>query len=495
MQYGKSYRPKGLLSSLIVHLVALLVLRAVKYSDSLPDPSNILLIEFDTAADAPLLESLTFFEPLETPKLEGSMPLSEVLPAQESLPLLSSLVNVDALSDPDVNSLPEDVDAKLMDFIFQDDGLLSPINQPLSKALESRQPNNKAAMLRKYGGSKQSEAAVELALDWLVQHQAPDGGWTFGHDRVCNGQCGNPGSFVSSRNAATGLALLPFLGAGHTHVEGKYKDVVQHGIAYLRDHQRKTKGSSPGGSWREEGGTMYSHCLASIAICEAHAMTDDSQLRDSAQLSLNYLVQTQDIRGGGWRYAPGQPGDTSVVGWAVMALKSGRMGGLEVPQPTLIGVDRFLNSVRSRRSSKYGYVDRNLLLDGGRSTTAIGLLCRMYQGVPQYNSSLIKGVNQLAREGPRLQNLYYTYHAAQVMRHLGGTRWVNWNQAMRDPLIKLQVKSGHAAGSWRPNSFPEMGGPTGGRLYSTCAGAMILEVYYRHMPLYSKQALDEDFKL
>jgi hypothetical protein len=63
---------------------------------------------------------------------------------------------------------------------------------------------------------------------------------------------------------------------------------------------------------------------------------------------------------------------------------------------------------------------------------------------------------------------------------------------MRDPLIELQVKVDHASGSWQPNSFPDMGGPAGGRLCSTCMAAMILEVYYRHMPLYTEGAIGGD---
>ena len=38
----------------------------------------------------------------------------------------------------------------------------------------------------------------------------------------------------------------------------------------------------------------------------------------------------QDPRGGGWRYDPRKPGDTSVTGWQVMALKSGQMADLNV---------------------------------------------------------------------------------------------------------------------------------------------------------------------
>ena len=281
-------------------------------------------------------------------------------------------------------------------------------------------PSIGSALLSKYGGSAESEAAVARALIWIANHQAVDGGWTFAHDQVCNGQCGNPGHFASSRNGATAMALLPFLGAGQTHREGQHKDVVKRGIEYLLSHQQQTTGSRPTGSWYETGGTMYSHCLASIAICEAYAMTADSTLQEPAQLSLNFLVQTQDRSGGGWRYEPKQAGDTSVVGWAVMALKSGKMGALEVPATTLKGVNRFLSSVSSHNGSNYGYVNQRLMMDGGRPTTAIGLLCRMYQGTPQTNAPLVSGARQLAVEGPRLQNLYGTYYTAQVLRHLGG---------------------------------------------------------------------------
>ena len=118
----------------------------------------------------------------------------------------------------------------------------------LATALDGRKSENKAALLLKYGGSAESEAAVERALLWIANHQADDGGWTFAHDHVCGGQCGNPGHFASSRNGATALALLPFHGAGQTHREGQHKDVVNRGIDYLLAHQQQTTGSHPTGS-------------------------------------------------------------------------------------------------------------------------------------------------------------------------------------------------------------------------------------------------------
>ena len=67
------------------------------------------------------------------------------------------------------------------------------------------------------GGTRQSEDAVERGLAWLAEHQFPDGGWRFDlsqHPR-CAGQCRDSGDYDST-TAATGLALLSFLGAGYT---------------------------------------------------------------------------------------------------------------------------------------------------------------------------------------------------------------------------------------------------------------------------------------
>jgi hypothetical protein len=79
------------------------------------------------------------------------------------------------------------------------------------------------------------------------------------------------------------------------------------------------------------------------------------------------------------------------------------------------------------------------------------------------------------------------------MRHFGGQPWQNWNSKMRDLLIEAQVKQGSDAGSWEP-----VGGHSkeGGRLYQTALATMILEVYYRHLPIYGEQSLGgEDFEL
>jgi hypothetical protein len=284
------------------------------------------------------------------------------------------------------------------------------------------------------------------------------------------------------------MALLPFLGAGETHQSGKYQKNVKAGLDYLVTHiQRKDQGGS-----FEDGGRLYSHGLASIALCEAYAMTQDRWLMKPAQEAIDYIVYAQDPRGGGWRYKPRERGDTSVLGWQLMALKSGHMAYLVVPPPTIKRAVHFLDSVTpGERRATYGYMDTRDIRDG---TTAVGLLCRMYLGWQHDHPSLKLGVQLLGSKGPSMNiaacNIYYNYYATQVMRHYEGPPWEKWNTAMRDWLVATQSKSEHMTGSWYVGG--DLGSGPGGRLYCTSLATMILEVYYRHMPIYSKQAASHD---
>lgn len=370
------------------------------------------------------------------------------------------------------------------------------------------------------GASKQSEAAVDLALKWLAEHQLPDGGWSFNHQvaPTCQGKCPNPGQMPEARNAATALGVLPFLGAGQTHQVGKYQRTVGAGLNYLIRHMRM---QPAGGSLFESGGRMYSHGLATIALCEAYGMQVDSAtlrkmraaaydgsgeartgesspgakaevpvpgLGQAAQAALNFLMYAQDPKGGGWRYEPKQPGDTSVVGWALMGLLSGKMAYLRVSPACFLGATNFLNYVQmDEYGSDYGYTHRER---PSQATQAIGLLSRMYLGWTPDHPGIIQGVQAISAAGPSRGNMYYNYYATQVLHHYGGEHWKQWNPRMRDSLVASQSKAGHTAGSWH-FAGGDRGASKGGRLYCTALAAMTLEVYYRHMPLYRKDVLSQ----
>lgn len=375
---------------------------------------------------------------------------------------------------------------------------LQTLSSMTAQPLSSRSQDMKNKLLRDYGGSESSEAAVTQALKWLSRHQMPNGAWTFQHDLVCKGACGDPGAPEQAQafNAATSLALLPFLGAGQTQNEGSFRKVVQRGLRFLvQNGKAGKKGGLPVLDLSEPGGNMYSHGLAAITLCEAYVMTEDPELALPAQAALNFIVKAQ-CRDGGWRYIPKQPdgGDTSVTGWQIMALKSGYMGRLSIPPATFKRSKMFLDKVQSNDGSMYGYTSppKNMR----PANTAIGLLCRMYTGWDKNHPGIVQGVKNISEVGLLKNDIYYDYYAAQVLRHYGGAEWHMFNIELRDWLVQTQSTRAGERGSWHfPDSRSHRGPKEGGRLASTAFATMILEVYYRHMPLYADAAASEDFPL
>jgi hypothetical protein len=344
---------------------------------------------------------------------------------------------------------------------------------------------------------------VARGLEWLALHQSPDGSWSLDeYHRWSRRTLKDTDYFADPRLtgkgpkndiAGTAFGVLPFLAAGITNKPvnkkgqdaeeaNKYVKTVDKALRYLMTKQGKDG---------KLGAGMYEHGLATIALCEAYGLTSDPVLKRHAQEALNFVVKAQDPAGGGWRYQPRERGDTSVVGWQVMALKSGQMSGLSVPSITLKAAEKFLDYVEFKESSKptgrYGYTDP----EGNKETlTAVGLLCRQYLGTPRRNPALRAGVDWLVKsyKPGATNNIYYEYYATQVMHHMGGDHWEAWNkgakggQGIRDHLIAKQEKDG----SWNPAG--DVWGSRGGRIMQTSLSLLTLEVYYRHLPLYQRMS-------
>jgi hypothetical protein len=335
------------------------------------------------------------------------------------------------------------------------------------------------------GATPASEAAVEAGLKWLATHQREDGSWSLQHTHAECGDACLPNSSMDCSTAATGLALLCFLGAGHSHAEGDYQQEVQRGLDWLVTQSREGDLRTSLDHVVPEGrSAMYAHGIASMALCEAYGMTLDRTLIRPCKESIDFIAESQDPNGGGWRYSPGEPGDTSVVGWQVMALVSARMSGLKVPDDVRERVIRFLQSVHLPSTGEFGYTGKGR---GTVATTAIGNLCALYLHSSIDRVSLQRVDRLLGLQDPKSNNDYANYYVSLVLHHLGGEHWRVWNAACRDTLVTTQVRFGHAAGSWDPTSN---WGRSGGRLYSTCMNVLTLEVYYRHLPLYADDAFE-----
>jgi hypothetical protein len=353
--------------------------------------------------------------------------------------------------------------------------------------LGGRGRGSRPKLLLSGGGSKESERAVVAALVWLANHQSIDGSWSLKNytNRCVDGgrSCTGPGS-VNADNGATAMGLLPFVAAGQSHKsKGNFREHIAKGLEWLLRHQQPNGNLAKGCDQM-----MYSHGLATTALAEAYGLSGDKAVGRAAQAGVNFILAAQNTADGGWRYNPKDPGDTSVVGWQVMALKSAQMAGLNVGGDAVrVGARKWLDLAAINDGIEYCYQPGN---PSSNTMTAVGLLCRQHLGAKRDDPMLAGGVKYLLGHLPdeAIPNIYYWYYATPVVYNMGGHDWETWNGKMRDLLIRTQVRNADqcANGSWAPEK--DAWGKTGGRVMITSLSALTLEVYYRYLPPYQAQA-------
>jgi hypothetical protein len=351
--------------------------------------------------------------------------------------------------------------------------------------LRSEEQRGEAAQA--FGGSPESEAAVELSLQWLAKNQSA--GWYWEAAAHGGGSQQRPEArdfgYVG-RNAdtgITGLALLAFLGHGHTYEKGDYTTNVERGLKWLIA-QQGADGSLTGRAGINDA--IYCHAIATFALAEAYAMrTDDatgSWLRGPVERAIEYTLshRTPD---GSWRYDPKteQSGDMSIFGWQLMALKSAELGGVAIPEDVRQKLVQFL--MQRSSGTHRGLASYRLREQPTPAMTAEALFCKQILGMSRDNPASQEAVNYIGRSPPHISrlNYYYWYYGTLAMYQYGGQPWEEWNAALRDLLVQEQRKAGPLAGSWDPR---DVWGPYGGRVYSTAMATLCLEVYYRYLPLY-----------
>jgi hypothetical protein len=368
---------------------------------------------------------------------------------------------------------------------------------PPDNGYVQRQPEQRKAILQAMGGDDKTEAAVATALNWLARHQGPDGRWS-GHDfdAACNGCGGAPSEHAEIDVATTGLALLCFLGADHTHVKpGPYRENVRRGLEWLRGVQRADGdlrfGRAPGADSPpdEATETMYSHGIATIALSEAYGMSADPALLMPVRNATRFIVEGSNKRGGGWRYDPGQAGDTSVLGWQVMALKSAELAGIDVDPLGFEAAGAYMRQMTDRNDvGLYGYRPRQR---PSASMTAEGMFVQTLLGASRGEPRMRASAVFITRHEPAWEeaNTYFWYYATLALFQHQGEPWERWNAALKPMLLEQQNKDGPPAGSWDPvGEWTDIGG----RVYQTALCTLMLEVYYRYLPLYSTPATVPD---
>jgi hypothetical protein len=373
--------------------------------------------------------------------------------------------------------------------VLRGSALLEPVRRrtdvdqpPVPETYKLRIDPNRAGIVRSHGGTGETEAAVKAALKWLADNQAADGRWDpRAHlaGREANIQGRNRQNAGSQADTAmTGLALLAFLGSGHTHLDGPYRDKVRRGLEFLMETQ------APDGNLGGRAAAfefMYCHAMAACALSEAFGLTHDERLEEPVRRAVTYTTAAQDPKGGGWRYKPGDPGDTSQLGWQLMSLKSAELAGIPMSSATRQGVVRYLQRVSSGKSG--GLASYRPGEQATHTMTAEALVCWLFLGLAREHPACAEASASLMGNLPdsNASNLYYWYYATLGMHQLQDEHWPRWNEAVRTALLGHQIKQGPLAGSWDTN---DLWAGHGGRIYTTALATLTLEVYYRFLPLY-----------
>jgi hypothetical protein len=395
----------------------------------------------------------------------------------------------------------------------------------LHPSLGARSETGKGYALKKYGGSVDTETAVREGLGWLVRHQSPDGSWSGDtYLQQCqDGKCDRQQAYYDYQTGFTGLALLCFLGAGHTHRQGDYAEVVNRALEFILQNQMDDGYFGPEIYYEGESQLsyrfMYNHAVACLAILEAYGLTQDPRLAQAGQKGVDFLTRTQQRRGG-WDYYDirSNRNDTSITGWVIMALKSAKYSKLLVPSQTWHKSKAFIESMYQEEGS-YLYADHgppwNYRGRKGAGMAAVGALCELYFGASAESPRLQTTITLLLRYLPdwkRLKNTplnptreqgiptenkevynyntYAWYYSTLVLFQVGGEVWETWNSALKKALLPHQEKRGCKRGSWSP--VEQWLGPYAGRLYSTTLNILNLEVYYRYLPLYQTLKFEEE---
>jgi hypothetical protein len=371
------------------------------------------------------------------------------------------------------------------------------------QSLFQRSPEQRKPLVEKRGGTPESEGAVDRALAYLSRQQEPDGRWAvFNDDSMPGKRRPHPHDM-----ACTGLATLAFLTADNTPAkQGPYRATVARAVEFLIDLEGLDGDMRGPRRFRGAGadeGNMYDQGICTMALCEAALMTGDRRYAEAALRAANFIVVSQNPRGG-WRYLPAEAGDTSVLGWQMLALHDAEQLGFKVPEQTRARAQKYLKSASQGKTQ----VLASYMPGEGPSSamTAEALFARLLMGNEISAAQASEVCQYLTRQMPDPGNsdFYFWYYASlslsqmpDLMKATGqatspeGTiaadAWKKWNEQTRDTLIKLQKKDGPGDGCWGDTRWTDRGG----RVFSTSLATLTLEVYYRYLPLRAPADDDE----
>jgi hypothetical protein len=318
----------------------------------------------------------------------------------------------------------------------------------------------------------QVDKAIERGLEYLLSAQQENGSF--------RGHWGNTVALPS-------LAAMACLATGHVPGDAVYGKLIDRSLGYVLSHADET-----GYLGQVGDGKMYAHSIATLFLTEVSGMVSKERQAEIDALlpkAIKVILDAQNIKknrqyDGGWRYTPtSNDSDTSCSGWALMALRSARLNGAQVPPAAIKRAVRYMHNHHDSNQGSFGYQD-------GRSNavtlSGAGILCLELCGRHEDPDSLsaarfLMGVyrEKLANENFSYYGLYY---AAQGLFQIGGENWKEFSEWMYATYLPRQ----------RPNgAWPEHGGERSD-VYATSMTILAFAVPFRQLPVYQRdETVDE----
>ncbi len=325
------------------------------------------------------------------------------------------------------------------------------------------------------------DRAVNRGVEYLISARRNDGAITDrGHEI-----------------AMTSLAIMAMASIGiEPGQPGERGLVMKEAIDFvLRDgHQ-----DSQGYLGARDGSRMYGHGITTLMLTEMLGMgatpEQNQRIHETLVKAIKLILDAQSVPkssmlAGGWRYQPGSPdSDLSVSVWQLMALRSAKNDGLDVPAQAIEKALEYLrNSYASPRDREGNPRDK---ISGFSYTpghhhptftmTAAGLLAMQVCG--QYDSPLVNGAAQWLLQNPPKSSVrffhYGIYYYAQGMHQAGG-KYAKEADAL---VSKVLLDSQRSNGSWLARGGEER---NVGAVYSTTMSILSLSVRYHYLPIYQR---------
>jgi len=325
------------------------------------------------------------------------------------------------------------------------------------------------------------DISMEKAIEYLIKQQKENGSITDkGHDTTM-----------------TSLAIMAMASVGTQPSDpGPRGESMKRALEFvLGDDRQDDKGYF--GS--KDGSRMYGHGIITLMLTEMLGMgasdEQDKKIHDKCQLAIDLILSSQKEKKqvksrGGWRYNPNsKDSDLSATVWQLMALRSAKNDGLQVPGNAIReAVDYLKRSYTSKLdrdgqpTDKAGGFSYEPLQNHPTFTmTAAGLLAMQVCG--EYESPLVHGASDWLLEHPPKWNerfcSYGTYYYAQGMYQRGGDHAAQAQKRVQEMLLKEQSGDG----SWEAKNSSERGV---GKVYATSMSVLSLSVKYHYLPIYQK---------